>query len=608
MCGITGWVNFERDLASARQTVRAMTDTMACRGPDEEGVLIDGHAALGHRRLAVIDVEGGKQPMSVEAGATVAITYSGEVYNFTELRAELTGLGHRFRTRSDTEVVLHAYLEWGTAFVDRLNGMYAFAIWDGRGQELILVRDRLGVKPLFYADTADGLLFGSEPKAILASGLLAPVIDADGFREVFAWIKTPGAAIYQGMREVRPGHFLRVRPEGITEHRYWALEAREHTDDLPTTVARVRELLEDIVARQVVSDVPLCSLLSGGIDSSATTALANRTLLAAGRGRVRSFSVDYDGLAETFQADAFRSTPDLPFAHEVAAFAGTDHTDVVLKVAELMDPAVRAATIVARDAPNSVDIDNAMYLLFKAIRQHSTVVLSGEAADEVFGGYSWFHDEQVVEAKTFPWLVSATQVEGTGFLHPDLEGALDLATFKADSYADAIAAVPTLAGEDGLERRMREISHLHLTRFLQILLDRKDRMSMAVGLEVRVPYCDHRLVEYVFNAPWAMKTFDGREKSLLRAAVSDLLPESVLQRVKSPFPVPQDPAYHVALQEAVGALVADPEAPILKVINQYALQGMLQAPPEAGPMVRDGLESALAGHEWASRYGVTIDV
>lgn len=605
MCGITGWVNFERDLASARQIVPAMTDTMACRGPDEEGVLIDGHAALGHRRLAVIDVEGGKQPMSVQAGATVAITYSGEVYNFTELRAELTGLGHRFRTRSDTEVVLHAYLEWGTAFVDRLNGMYAFAIWDGRSQELILVRDRLGVKPLFYADTADGLLFGSEPKAILASGLLAPVIDADGFREVFAWIKTPGAAIYQGMREVRPGHFLRVRPEGITEHRYWALEAHEHTDDLPTTVARVRELLEDIVARQVVSDVPLCSLLSGGIDSSATTALANRTLLATGRGPVRSFSVDYDG---AFQADAFRSTPDLPFAHEVAAFAGTDHTDVVLKVAELMDPAVRAATIVARDAPNSVDIDNAMYLLFKAIRQHSTVALSGEAADEVFGGYSWFHDEQVVEAKTFPWLVSATQVEGTGFLHPDLEAALDLATFKADSYADAIAAVPTLVGEAGLERRMREISHLHLTRFLQILLDRKDRMSMAVGLEVRVPYCDHRLVEYVFNAPWAMKTFDGREKSLLRAAVADLLPESVLQRVKSPFPIPQDPAYHVALQEAVGALVADPAAPILKVINQYALQGMLQAPPEAAAMVRDGLESALAGHEWASRYGVTIDI
>ncbi|MEY9930251.1 asparagine synthase (glutamine-hydrolyzing) [Catenulispora sp. GP43] len=609
MCGITGWVSYERDLSAERATVEAMTETMICRGPDEGGVFIDGPVALGHRRLAVIDIEGGKQPMAAEGLAPVAITYSGEVYNFQELRAELEGKGHKFRTSSDTEVVLHAYLEWGSTFVDRLTGMYAFAVWDGRTSELLLIRDRMGIKPLYYQVTPDGVLFGSEPKAIMASGLVDPAVDLDGLREIFASVKTPGTAYFRGMKEVRPGTFVRVRPEGTTEHRYWALEATEHTDDLPTTVATIRELLDDIIAHQVVADVPLCSLLSGGLDSSAITALTQRALTARGQGPVRSFCVDFEGLTENFVADHLRAEADTPYVHALAEFAGTEHRDIVLRTADLMDPANRTAALVARDAPPQGDIDISMFLLFKAIREHSTVALSGEAADEVFGGYSWFHDEAAVKADTFPWLAGLGNLDGADFLEPELAAKLDLATYRADRYSDAMAEMPRLAGEDGLEKRMREISYLHLTRFVNILLDRKDRLSMASGLEVRVPFCDHRLVQYVFNTPWAMKTFDGREKSLLRAAVADILPEKVLQRVKSPYPTTQDPSYYLALQKAAQEMVAnDPEAPIMSIINPFILQVILTAPADADPRLRDGLESALGGNEWAQRYKVTLDV
>ncbi|HZC26637.1 MAG TPA: asparagine synthetase B, partial [Actinopolymorphaceae bacterium] len=244
MCGITGWVDFERDLRGEHEITAAMTETMACRGPDAEGMWYDRHVALGHRRLAVIDLEGGRQPMSVSAdGRELAVlTYSGETYNFRELREELVGLGHTFRTNSDTEVVLTAYLEWGEEFVDHLRGMYAFAIWDTRTQELLLVRDRMGIKPLYYYPTPHGVLFGSEPKAILANPLAERRLDADGLREMLGFVKTPEQAVFAGMYEVRPGSLVRVRRNGLTRRRYWKLEARDHTDDLDTTIRTVREL------------------------------------------------------------------------------------------------------------------------------------------------------------------------------------------------------------------------------------------------------------------------------------------------------------------------------------------------------------------------------
>ncbi|MEU8567693.1 asparagine synthase (glutamine-hydrolyzing) [Streptomyces pathocidini] len=617
MCGITGWVAYDRDLEGERGTLAAMTETMACRGPDAEGVWLDGHVGLGHRRLAVIDIEGGRQPMAVERdGRTLLVTtYSGEVYNYRELRAELEGLGHRFRTSSDTEVVLHAYLEWGEGFTSRLNGMYAFALWDPREQELLLVRDRLGIKPLYYHPTPDGVLFGSEPKAILAHPSVKAVVDAEGLAELISFTKTPGHAVYRGMREVVPGTVVRVRRQGLTVKRYWALEAREHTDDTATTVAHVRELLDDIVSRQLIADVPLCTLLSGGLDSSAITALAHRGLAAGGAGPVRSFAVDFVGQTENFTADALRSTPDGPYAHALAEHVGADHTDIVLDTAQLMDPAHRDAVLAARDLPVGLgEGDTSLYLLFRAIREHSTVALSGESADEVFGGYRWFHDAASVGADTFPWLASeigrgfAGDRGGSreGLLAQGLLEKIDLPGYRDARYREALAEVPHLEGEKGLERRMREVCHLHLTRFVQLLLDRKDRASMATGLEVRVPFCDHRLVEYVFNTPWSMKTFDGREKSLLRAAVRDVLPDVVADRVKSPYPSTQDPRYAAALRTELRSVLADPASPIRDLVDTRAVE---QAAASAtGDELRSGSELVLALDTWLRKYEVSLEI
>ncbi|MCT2589158.1 asparagine synthase (glutamine-hydrolyzing) [Streptomyces sp. N2-109] len=605
MCGIAGWVDFDRDLTRERATVTAMTETMALRGPDGVGVWLDRHVGLGHRRLAVIDIEGGRQPMAAEDAAV--LTYSGEVYNFRELRAQLEAKGHHFRSHSDTEVVLRAYLEWGEGFVTRLNGIYAFALWDSRREELLLVRDRMGVKPLFYYPLPDGgVLFGSEPKAILAHPRADRAVDADGLREIFTITQTPGTSVYKGMHEVPAGHLLKVRRQGLSTRRYWSLQAREHPDDLATTIHTVRDLLEDIVERQLVADVPLCSLLSGGLDSSALTALAMK------HGDIRSFAVDFDGYADHFQPDEMRGSPDGPYARDVVAHLRPDHTDLLLDTKELTDPRLRSDVLRAWEYPQfSGDMNSSLYMLFRSIQGHSTVALSGESADEVFGGYAWFHLPAAVAAPTFPWLVVMMQKQRPEDLFdPALRKQLDVLSYERDRYGEALAEVPYLPDASATERRMREISYLHLTRFVSMLLDRKDRLSMAHGLEVRVPFCDHRLVEYVFNTPWSFKSFDGREKSLLRAAVSDLLPSSVLERRKSPYPATQDPAYGQALRGALTELVAGGEAPVLPLLDQEAVRKLLRAPAEdtSSTVTRISLEMVLDLNAWLEDQELRVDV
>lgn len=606
MCGITGWVSFERDLHSESATVDAMTETMSCRGPDDRGSWISGPAALGHRRLAIIDLPGGRQPMTADTPqGTVALVYSGETYNFTELRRELVGRGHRFTTDSDTEVVLRGYLEWGEAVAERLNGMYAFALWDGRHDKLVMIRDRMGIKPFYYYETPDGVLFGSEPKAILANPLSRARVGLDGLRELFAFVKTPGHAVWEGMHEVEPGTVVTVDRNGLRRHVYWQLETRPHTDGKNESIAHVRSLLDDIVRRQMVSDVPRCTLLSGGLDSSAMTAIAARQLAENGE-TVRSFAVDFVGQADNFVADELRATPDTPYVHDVARSSGTDHRDIVLDSHALADPEVRAQVIRARDIPMGFgDMDASLYLLFRSIREHSTVALSGESADEVFGGYLQFFDEEARRADTFPWLVRFAQHFGddSDVLRPDLTAALDLPSYIQDSYGTAVAGVQRLDGESDFEFRMRKICHLHLTRFVRVLLDRKDRASMAVGLEVRVPFCDHRLVEYVYNTPWSLKSFDGREKSLLREATADVLPKSVYDRVKSPYPSTQDPKYALALQGHAKDLLARPSHPVFDLVDRDRVTRAAQHDaPQITQASRRGLERTLDLALWLDLY------
>jgi len=574
MCGITGWADFSRSLIGQRPTVDAMTATMACRGPDAAGVWCSERALIGHRRLAVVDLPGGVQPMS-DAG--VVLTFSGEIYNFRELRRELEGYGHAFRTRSDTEVLLRSWLQWGEDCLPRLNGMFAFAVWDSGREELFLARDRMGIKPLCYAPLTDGgVLFGSEPKAVLAHPGFRAELDADGIAELFApaGTRTPGHGVYRGLHEVRPGCLVRASRAGLTSRPYWQLTAQPHTDDLDTTVGHVRELLTDIVDRQLIADVPLCTLLSGGLDSSTLTALAARSLERDGRGKLATFSVDFPASQDGFQPDLFRPSHDEPFAQQVAAHSGTLHETIMLNAAELTEAAHVPRR--AHDLPVFGDMYTSMYLLFRGLRERSTVALSGESADEVFGGYPWYHRPEMLARPDFPWVGGSW----APVLRPEVDAAARLDERAAQRYADAQAEVPRVPGEEGAEERLREVLYHGLTRWLPMLLDRKDRLSMAVGLEVRVPFCDHRLVEYVFNVPWALKLAGlPGEKGLLRRAADGLLPREVLDRRKSIYPASADPEYARAVQAQMADLLSRPGEPLFGLVGHSKLAERFRADP-----------------------------
>ena len=453
--------------------------------------------------------------------------------------------------------------------------MFAFAIWDAAREELVLARDRLGVKPLCFAPTPDGVLFGSEPKAVLAHPGFRAELDADGLAELFGPLgtRTPGHGVYRGLREVRPGCLVRVSRDGLTSRAYWELAARPHADDEAATVSRVRDLLTDIVDRQLIADVPLCTLLSGGLDSSVLTALAARALERDGRGKLDTFSVDFPRSQDGFRPDPFRPSHDEPFAQQVARHAGTRHSTILLDAAELTAAAHLPRR--AHDLPVAGDMYTSMYLLFRGLRERSTVALSGEAADEVFGGYPWFHHPAMLAAPTFPWVSGSW----APVLRPEVDAEVRLDERTAQRSADARAEVPRLAAEDAAGQRIRAVFYLTLTRWLPLLLDRKDRLSMAVGLEVRVPFCDHRLVEYVFNVPWDIKQAGGLEKGLLRRASAGLLPPEIVARRKSIYPASTDPAYARAVQAQLRGLLSQPGAPLFDIVDHGRLSGAFGADP-----------------------------
>ncbi len=614
MCGIAGWLSFTQDLTYQHSVVQAMTRTLAARGPDGEGVWMSPRVGLGHRRLAVIDLAGGAQPMihdDTQRG-TVALTYNGEIYNYRELRSELVALGHRFATASDTEVVLRGYLQWGESVTERLNGMFAFAIWDDARQELLLARDFMGIKPLYYQPLGNGVLFGSEPKAILAHPDVRARADQDSLREIFVLARTPGRSPYAGMYEVKPGQWLRFRRDGMASHTFWKLAARPHEDDLPRTIERVKALLEASVERQIVSDVPLCTLLSGGLDSSAITAIAHEFTMPLGQA-MRTFSVDFAGQGASFSEDGPHKSHDTPFVRDFIRHVGCNHTEIVLDSGALADDTLDHTVLKAGDVPLSLsgDMCSSLYQLFRAVRAESTVALSGESADEIFGGYAWFHHPAVVNAQMFPWLaMTGTVFDGSDLLAREVREALCLREFQADSYAQAVAEAPRLEGESAEDARMRELSYLHMTRFLQFMLERKDRMSMAVGLEVRVPFCDPHLIQYVFNIPWRMKSFDGREKSVLRAAVRERLPASIVERVKSPYPSTQDPAYERGLRAKVERLLDDAAHPAGDLFDKKRIRRLLNRPlgeERSLHYQRADLERALSVANWIREYDVAVE-
>ncbi len=571
MCGITGWVDWERNLSQEVPTLLAMTRTLANRGPDADGYWVSGHVAFGHRRLVVVDPAGGAQPMTRCAGdACYTLIYNGELYNTEDLRQELIARGHNFRSRSDTEVLLIAYMEWGRECVTRLNGIFAFAVWNEREQTLFLARDRLGVKPLFYARRGSAFLFGSELKALLAHPAVKPELDREGLAEIFAIgpARTPGHGVFRGVHELRPGHWLEVTRSGVQIRPYWQLESRPHPDDLETTAATVRRLLIDSIERQLVSDVPVGTLLSGGLDSSAITAISAAAFARDGRGPLSTYSIDYVDNDRYFQTSVFQPNADAPYVRRVSDYLGTVHRDIQFDTPELVE-ALKTA-VHARDLPGMADVDASLFLFCREIKKETTVVLSGECADEVFGGYPWFHREDLLSADTFPW-ARATAMR-SAWLSPELREWVQPEAYVAQRYEETLAEVPRLNGEAKEEARRREMFYLNITWFMNTLLDRKDRMSMAASLEARVPFCDHRLVEYVWNIPWSMKMHNGREKGILRKALEGILPDDVLYRKKSPYPKTHNPAYARATRDWLLTILDDPTSPLLPLIDVAAIR------------------------------------
>ncbi|MBN2984912.1 asparagine synthase (glutamine-hydrolyzing) [Cohnella algarum] len=578
MCGITGWIDWKVDLTKQANIVEKMTETLQLRGPDASGTWLSRSCAFGHRRLSVMDPLNGAQPM-IRPTRTAddhdcVIVYNGELYNAPELRKELELRGHSFRTTCDTEVLLLSYVEWGPACVDKLNGIFAFAIWRTDEEKLFMARDRLGVKPLFYRREEGRLLFGSEPKAILAHPDVPAEVDGEGLAELFALgpARTPGVGVWRGMSELKPGHCLTYDRDGMKIAAYWRLSSRPHEEDERATAERVGELLDDTVRRQLVSDVPVCTLLSGGLDSSALTALAVRYYGETEQGQVHTYSIDYVDNDKHFTAHDFQPNSDAPWIKRMNEFLGTNHHYVQFDTPELVE-ALEAA-VLAKDVPGMADIDASLYLFCREIKKDATVAISGEAADEVFGGYPWFHRQEALTASTFPWSLSAGLRESV--LSPELKAHIRPLDYIADRYAQALGEVPKLQGEDEAAARMRVMSYLNITRFMPTLLDRKDRMSMAAGLEVRVPFCDHRLVEYVFNIPWELKMAGQREKGILRRALEGVLPDDVLYRKKSPYPKTHNPAYLEAVRSLLTERLNDPSSPLLPLIDAEHIRGLVR--------------------------------
>lgn len=576
MCGIAGQIGRDpRVIQGQYAAYCAMQRTLARRGPDQRGMYISGRAALIHARLAVVDLENGCQPMQLDwQGESYTLVYNGELYNTPELRALLETRGHVFTGRSDTEVLLHAYAEWGASCVDRFNGIFAFAVWAARAGKLFLARDRCGVKPLFYAQTDDSLIFGSEIKTLLAHPAVPPRVDAQGLAEVLLLGpgRVPGSGVFQNVHELLPGQYALYEADSgrLLLHRYWRLVDHEHPDDFPATVRRVRDLVMDAIQRQLVSDVPVATFLSGGLDSSLISAVADAQFAARGR-TLQTFSVGYKDNKRYFHATKFQPGADAPFIRRMNEFLHAEHHWVTLDTPDLI-PALYEA-VEARDLPGMADVDASLLAFCQRIKPHATVALSGECADEIFGGYPWYRDPTIREKYGFPWAQSTAY--RAGFIRPGVLDGIEPEEFVDGWYRKTLEETSVRPGLSSLEQRMRQMMNLNFTWFMQTLLDRKDRMSMYSGLEVRVPFCDHRIAEYLYSVPWEFKDYQGKEKGLLREAMEGVLPPEVLWRKKSPYPKTWNPDYLAAVSQELKNVLADPAAPLLGVIRADALETLL---------------------------------
>lgn len=577
MCGIAGWIDYNLDLRNHEDIINKMTGTLVRRGPDAQGIHLKENVCLMHRRLIVIDPVNGIQPMTKEKGNTgYTIVYNGELYNTNELRGELLAFGYHFRGHSDTEVLLTAFIHWGESCLERLNGIYAFGVWNDTGKTLFLARDRMGVKPLFVYNYPDGIIFGSELKTLLANPLVKPRVDNNGLKEIFLLGpgRTSGNGVIKGVTELKPAEFLVFEQKtGLKVRKYWSLKAGEHTDDVKTTIEKTRFLITDAVKRQLVSDVPLCCFLSGGLDSSIISKIASDEYLSGSKGRLHTYSVNYVDNDQYFVKNIFQPNSDEKYIRMMVNEIGSQHHEVLLDNEDLEKHLGDAAF--ARDLPGMADVDSSLLMFCREIKKEFTVAVSGECADEIFGGYPWYQDEKIRNEQSFPWSKSIDY--RSSFLNDCITEKINAEEYVSQRYNKTVSEADKVVNISELESRMKEMMKLNLDWFMQTLLDRKDRMSMYNGLEVRVPFCDYRIAEYLYTVPWEFKNYQNREKGLLRKAMEDILPEEIAWRKKSPYPKTHNPAYLKAVSDLLHGIIAKPYSPILQILKKEEIENLLKS-------------------------------
>lgn len=570
MCGIAGLLSANIDLRERLPLIESMSKSLKMRGPDGNGAFIKPYAALIHRRLSVIDPEKGKQPMQF---GKYTIVYNGEIYNTQELRNELKAFGYEFETHCDTEVILKAYHKWKEKACKKLNGIFAFAVWDDEGKELFLCRDRIGVKPLYYSEKGGIFAFASRIKTLLLIPEITSAVDRDGLNEIFMLgpAKTIGTAVFKDIHELPPAAYMIYSEGKSIIKEYWKLEAKEHTESRDETIEHTKFLVKDAIERQLVSDVPLCTFLSGGLDSSIISRVAADYYRKSGN-TLNTYSVDYIDNDKYFKSSLFQPNKDSDFIDMISDYIGSKHHNIILDNQEVAEALIDSTY--ARTLPGFTDVDSSLLLFCREVKKEHTVALSGECADEIFGGYPWYHNKDILFEETFPWSRSTDvrkSILKDGLL-PDGE------EYVHNRYMETVNRTSYLDSDSRTEKRMREMFRLNLDWFMQTLLVRKDVMSMESSLEVRVPFCDYRIVEYAYNMPWSIKSLDGREKGVLRKAFEDVLPYEITWRKKSPYPKTHNPVYFKAVCTMVNTVLSDKASPLYEMLNPEEIKKLMDNP------------------------------
>ncbi|MDR1559280.1 MAG: asparagine synthase (glutamine-hydrolyzing) [Clostridiales bacterium] len=613
MCGIAGFADFNRNLLESADSnleiLINMREALTRRGPDGRGEYLSEHAGLSHARLSIRDIAHGGQPMIKRQGdGEYVLVYNGEIYNADELKHDLCSRGRVFTTTSDTEVILLGLIEYGIDFVKELNGIFAFAFWDNTRRVLWLARDRAGVKPLFYSIQGGALVFGSEIKTLFQYPGIRPIIDRQGLCEIFGVGpgRTHGVGVFKGVNEVKPGCAARLDINGFITEPYWELRSAPHTDSYAETIDKVKFLVLDSIKRQLVSDVPVCAFLSGGLDSSLATSAACRVL-----GTINTYSFDFTDNKRYFTSSGFQSEEDWPYVNIMKDTLGTNHFYLECDYGELADNLY--TSVDSKDLPGMADIDASLLYFCEKVKLNNKVAITGECADEIFGGYPWFHRKDMFDRHMFPWSYDLEIRQS--LLRDELAGALNIPEYAMLRYEESLAEVPPLEGETGEEKRRREISFLNLKWFMSTLLDRMDRASMYAGLEARVPYADHRVIEYVFNVPWSVKCKDGVVKNLLREAGAGLLPDEVLRRKKSPYPKTYHPQYEARIKSRLAETLRDKNEPLNDLIDpdkaaRYMNESFDYGKPWYGQLMAGPQMIAylLQINYWLKKYKIAVEL